>query len=301
MDERTEAERYLLDEIRRGSDEAWSQLVDRYQGRLTAFARGRVPKGTEPEDLVQETFLHFLRGLESYRAQASIETYLFVILRRRIAELHRGAPARACSMTVSEDASGIGQSAAAQDHTASWYARRDEQRDAARTALTTALRSLIHVMHQKLQLDDMQIVELVFYAQWPNQRIAAELKQDSNHVAVLKHRWLKQLHERVVQLLDHRLGDPSIPWDSPDILDSLLTEIWEDERLSCPKRSTVGGYVLHTLDDPWQGYVDFHIHRVGCPFCRANLDDLQAQSQQDPAPLRQRILQSTVGFFRKGV
>ncbi|HUB24284.1 MAG TPA: sigma-70 family RNA polymerase sigma factor [Tepidisphaeraceae bacterium] len=300
MDDRTEAERYLLDEIRRGSDEAWSQLVERYQGRLTAFARGRVPRGTDPEDLVQETFLHFLRGLEAFRAQASIETYLFVILRRRIAELHRGVPARVCSMTVSDDSSDIGQPASAGERTASWYARQAEQRDAARGALTTALRSLIHGMHQKLELHDMQIVELVFYAQWPNQRIAAELKEDANHVAVLKHRWLKQLRDRVLQLLDHRLGDPSIPWDSPDILDSLLTEIWEDERLSCPKRSTVGGFVLHTLDDPWQEYVNFHIHRVGCPFCRANLDDLQAQSQQDPAPLRQRILQSTVGFFRKG-
>src|SRR5580658_436233 len=98
MDERTEAERYLLHEIRRGSDEAWSQLVERYQGRLIAFARGRVPKGTDAEDLVQDTFLHFLRGLGNYRAQASIETYLFVILRRRVVELHRGRNSRVCAM-----------------------------------------------------------------------------------------------------------------------------------------------------------------------------------------------------------
>ena len=45
MNEWTEAERYMLDQIRRGSGEAWSQLVERYQGRLTAFARRRVPKG----------------------------------------------------------------------------------------------------------------------------------------------------------------------------------------------------------------------------------------------------------------
>jgi RNA polymerase sigma factor (sigma-70 family) len=300
MQERTEAERYLLDEIRRGSDSAWSQLVERYQGRLTAFARSRAPKGADAEDLVQDTFLHFLRGLANFREEASIETYLFLILRRRLAELHRGRPARLVGLQTPDESSDADPAIPSRDHTASWYARRDEQRDAARAALTTALRSLIQKMHDSLDMQDLQIVELVFYAQWANQKIAAELSVDADHVALLKHRWLKQLRDRVMPLIAHKLGELAVPWDTPEVLDSLLTEIWEDERPSCPKRSTVGGFVLHTLDDPWQSYVDFHINRLGCPFCRANLDDLQEQSRKDPAPLRHRILQSTVGFFRKG-
>lgn len=295
MNERTEAERHLLQEIRRGSSEAWSQLVERYQGRLTAFARHRVPRGTEAEDLVQDTFLHFLRGLAGYREEASIETYLFLILRRRIAELHRGRLGRVCSLPASGDASHAAENAPAPDPTASWYVRRDEQHDRARNALTTALRSLLHGMRENLELHDMQIVELVFYAQWPNQQIATELREDAGRVAVLKHRWLKQLRDCVTQLLAP--GEPAIPWDAPQTLDSLLTEIWEEERPSCPKRSTVGSYFLNTLDHPWQGYVDFHINRLGCAFCRANLEDFQKQNHQNPAPLRNRILQSTLGFF----
>jgi RNA polymerase sigma factor (sigma-70 family) len=295
MNERTEAERHLLEEIRRGSGDAWSQLVERYQGRLTAFARHRVPKGTEAEDLVQDTFLHFLRGLAGYREEASVETYLFLILRRRLAELHRGRLVRVCSLPTNDDASDAADNAPAPDPTASWYIRRDEQHDMARTALTTALRSLLHGMRENLELHDMQIVELVFYAQWPNQQIATELGEDAGRIAVLKHRWLKQLRDRVLQLLAQ--DEPAIPWDAPQTLDSLLTEIWEDERPSCPKRSTVGSYFLNTLDHPWQGYVDFHINRVGCSFCRANLEDFQKQNHQDPVPLRNRILQSTVGFF----
>ena len=294
MHEPTEAERYLLEEIRRGSDEAWSQLVDRYQGRLIAFARSRIPSTTEAEDLVQDTFLLFLRGLGNYRAQASVETYLFVILRRRLAEVHRGR-AKVFLSPMSGDSADAEKEMPAPDPTASWYVRRDEQRDAARSALTAALRSLIQRIHEKTDLRELQLLELIFYAQWPNQRIAAELPEEAGRVAVLKHRWLKQLQGQVAQ----RAGEAPIPWDSPEALDSLLTETWEEERPSCPKRSTVGGYVLSTLDDPWQAYVDFHINRLGCPFCRANLEDLQKQHRQDPAPLRHRILQSTVGFFRK--
>jgi hypothetical protein len=92
---------------------------------------------------------------------------------------------------------------------------------------------------------------------------------------------------------------PGLPWDSPDAIDSLLTETWEDLRPSCPKRSTVGGYVLGTLDEPWRHYIDFHINRLGCSFCRASLEDLQQQSRQNLGSLRRRILQSTVGFFHK--
>jgi RNA polymerase sigma factor (sigma-70 family) len=291
MTQWTEAERYMMDQIRRGSDEAWSQLVERYQGRLTAFARRRAPRNLDAEDLVQDTFLLFLRGLNQYREQASIETFLFVILRRRLAEVHRGKRIQVCELPQSDESSAGNVNLPAPDPTASWYVRRDEQREAAHAALGAALDELVHRMKEQTDLQDLSILEMVFYAQHPNQRIAAEMGMDANHIAVLKHRWIKQLHERVEQA--------TLPWDAPDAMDSLLTEIWEDQRPSCPKRSTVGGYVLNTLDEPWRRYVDLHINRLGCSFCRANLEDLQQQSRQDAGTLRHRILQSTVGFLRK--
>jgi RNA polymerase sigma factor (sigma-70 family) len=300
MREAAEAERYLLEEIRRGSGEAWSQLVNRYQGRLTAFARRRVPKGIEAEDLVQDTLLNFLKGLAGFRHDASVETYLFLILRRRIADLHRGRgePGGLEQSGNSSDA-GEPRLPASADHTASWYARRDEQRETAQAALTGALWALLNKMRDDVDLRDLKILELVFYAQWPNQRIAAELNENAGHVALLKHRWLKELARRVMQALGSDPGGALIPWDTPELLDSLLTEIWESERLSCPKRSTIGGFVLETLDEPWRDYVDFHLNRLDCSVCRANLEDLQEQSRQDPAPLHQRIMQSSIGFFRK--
>ena len=274
----------MLDEVRRGSGEAWSQLVDRYQGRLLAYSRRRVPRGTDAEDLVQDTFLQFLRGINNFRQEASLETFLFVILRRRLAEVHRGRKISACDLAEQDSLAGP-------DPTASRYARRGEQRQAAREALSDALASLVNRMHKKLDFRDLQIVELLFYAQRSNQQIAHQLNADPAHVALLKHRWIKELRDHVA----HRAR--KIPWDDPAALDCLMTQTWEEQRPSCPKRSTIGGFLLGTLDDGWQHYVDFHINALGCSFCRASLDDLRMQTQHGSDSLRRKIMQSTVGFF----
>ena len=83
MAELTQADRYLLEQIRRGDGDGWASLVSRYQGRLLAFARARLKQSADAEDIVQDTFFHFLKGLPNFREDASVETYLFTILRRR--------------------------------------------------------------------------------------------------------------------------------------------------------------------------------------------------------------------------
>jgi hypothetical protein len=54
-----------------------------------------------------------------------------------------------------------------------------------------------------------------------------------------------------------------------------LGAIWRRERVSCPTREQLGGYLLGAGDPELIEYVDFHLKTVGCPFCQANLDDLK--------------------------
>ena len=82
-------------------------------------------------------------------------------------------------------------------------------------------------------------------------------------------------------------------------LEQAVGRLWEQGRLSCPKRSTIGGYVLGTLDEPWLEYVHFHLQTLGCHFCRANLEDLEQANSTPRASLRRRIMESTVGFLHK--
>lgn len=53
--------------------------------------------------------------------------------------------------------------------------------------------------------------------------------------------------------------------------------IWRRERVSCPTREQLGGYLLGAGDPDLLDYVRFHLDVIGCPYCQANLDDLRQQ------------------------
>ena len=77
-----------------------------------------------------------------------------------------------------------------------------------------------------------------------------------------------------------------------------LGAIWHRARLTCPSRQQLGSYLLEALDPALAAYLQFHLDVVECPFCRANLDDLKAQSQAAHAAKasktrQHRILQSS--------
>ena len=57
MTDVSRAEQLLLEHVRQGSPDAWRQLVERYQGRLAAFARNKGINAADAEDMVQDTFL----------------------------------------------------------------------------------------------------------------------------------------------------------------------------------------------------------------------------------------------------
>ena len=77
-----------------------------------------------------------------------------------------------------------------------------------------------------------------------------------------------------------------------------LGAIWHRARLTCPGRQQLGSFLLDALDPDLADYIRFHIEVVECPFCRANLEDLEAQSQAATAAKasksrQHRILQSS--------
>jgi hypothetical protein len=79
-----------------------------------------------------------------------------------------------------------------------------------------------------------------------------------------------------------------------------LGAIWRRERITCPSRETLGSYLLQVLDEGEQDYIDFHLHTVCCPFCLANLADLQSLQKEPPPQSRERrrrIFQSSAGYL----
>ena len=296
----TKGEQYYLDRIRQGDGQAWSDFVSRYQGRLLRFARAKLPQRADAEDVVQETFIAFLRSIARYRGECDLETYLFSLMRRKIIDSYRSAGARRVCLIQDtgetdsdEPASDLLDVMPSPAQTASWYARADEQYDMQKAVLAEALNTLIDGMKKAVKLRDLQIIELLFYGQLPNKQVAHTMGLDEKAVALIKHRNLKQIRESVAQ--QKLSGEPS-----SEEFENLLTDLWENYRFSCPKRNTIGAYMLGTLEPGWHQYVDFHLNTLGCRFCRANLDDLQSQSRETQQEAFQaRIMESTVGFLHR--
>ncbi len=76
--------------------------------------------------------------------------------------------------------------------------------------------------------------------------------------------------------------------------------IWRRQRLSCPTREQLGSYLLGVLEEDLAGYIRFHLETVECPFCQANLVDLQEQQQGAASQKRrQRIFKSSAGYLKR--
>ncbi len=66
--------------------ETW---LDRYGEDLFAYAAARLPGREQAEDMVQETFLAALKGLDGFRGDSSERTWLFGIMKRKIVDFYR--------------------------------------------------------------------------------------------------------------------------------------------------------------------------------------------------------------------
>ncbi|MCU0918449.1 MAG: sigma-70 family RNA polymerase sigma factor, partial [Planctomycetes bacterium] len=201
----TKGEQYYVDRIRQGDGQVWSDFVSRYQGRLLRFARAKLPQRADAEDVVQETFIAFLRSIARYRGECDLETYLFALLRRKIIDSYRSAGARrVCLIQDAADADGREEGASdlldgmeSPVQTASWYARADEQYDRQKEVLAEALNELVNAMKKALKLRDLQVIELLFYGQLANKDVARTMGLDEKAIALIKHRNLKQIREHV--------------------------------------------------------------------------------------------------------
>ena len=73
----------LLERARSGDEEAFAALVRRHSPSLLRVAQMYVPSRAVAEDVVQETWLGVVRGLERFEGRSTFRTWLFRILVNR--------------------------------------------------------------------------------------------------------------------------------------------------------------------------------------------------------------------------
>jgi RNA polymerase sigma-70 factor (ECF subfamily) len=75
-----EDDRLLLERLRAGDEQAFEALVARHDGALRRVARSFVRTDSAADDVVQETWLGVVRGLNAFEGRSSLRTWIFRIL-----------------------------------------------------------------------------------------------------------------------------------------------------------------------------------------------------------------------------
>ena len=82
----------LARRAQKGSDDAFTELVLRYGGRLYAFLIQKNISSHDAEDLVQETFIKVYKNLHHYRSQSKFSPWIYTIATRLAVSWFRSRP-----------------------------------------------------------------------------------------------------------------------------------------------------------------------------------------------------------------
>jgi len=131
-----DADASLLRRLRDGDEQAFTTLVERYHSSMLRLALSFLPSRAVAEEVVQDTWLAVLRGLDRFEERSSLRTWLFTILVNRARSTGvreaRSVPVADAGPVV--DASRFGPSGAWAIPPEHWIEEAENRVDAARLA-----------------------------------------------------------------------------------------------------------------------------------------------------------------------
>ncbi len=191
MAQASEAERLLVERIKTQDSDAWQELIDRYEGRLLAYVRGRLPRQEQAEDVVQETFVGFLTSLPHYDLSRSLESYLLSIAAHKLTD-HLRYEGRRPTIPLTPRGSDDPEMTAASRGASSLFRSR-ERRHLEERALTRALQEQLVHYRARGDWDKLKCVELLFVRGWANKHVAEALGISEQKVANTKFEFIARL------------------------------------------------------------------------------------------------------------
>jgi RNA polymerase sigma-70 factor (ECF subfamily) len=192
----SESDRLLVREIRAGNSRAWEQLIERYEGRLLAFAIRRIRDRAASEDIVQETFIGFLNSLPNFDDKRELQTYLFTIAAYKITD-HLRRSGRRPALTGEKAEEQLAEAADSHQRAASSVARSHERREIESAALARALGQMLDQWRTKGEFLRIQVLELLFVKGWQNRDVAEFLKISEQQVANYRFAAAKKLGDQM--------------------------------------------------------------------------------------------------------
>jgi RNA polymerase sigma-70 factor (ECF subfamily) len=98
----------LVDALRAGDEAAFAWMLDRFQAPLLRTARMYVATDAQADEVVQETWLAVIKGIDRFEGRSSVKTWLYRILmniaRTKGARESRAVPFSSAPGALTEDA-----------------------------------------------------------------------------------------------------------------------------------------------------------------------------------------------------
>jgi RNA polymerase sigma-70 factor (ECF subfamily) len=196
-----DSETILVRRIREGADDAWEELIARYEGRLLAFVESRIGDRSSSEDVVQETFIGFLTSLPNFDDSRPLEGYLFSIASYKLTDFlrRRGRrPALPLSVGVSTEESSWQLAGSARP--ASSIVRSGERRGLEEKALAAVLKQLADAYKQRGEWQKLCCVESLLVRGQGNKQVAKLLGISQQDVANIKFDFLARIRKAIQRL-----------------------------------------------------------------------------------------------------
>jgi RNA polymerase sigma-70 factor (ECF subfamily) len=188
-----DSDKLIIEHIRRGDPTAWTQLIERYEGRLIAFAERRLRDRSLAEDVVQETFIGFLNSLPNYDENRDLQTYLFTIAAHKLTDQLRKL-GRHPLQNMPDGQEFFDQQMDSQKGVSS-IARSNERKGLESDAVTTVLREFIHAWKEQGDYTKIKVLELLFVKGWANKDVAAFLNIKEQQVANIRFAAVRKMND----------------------------------------------------------------------------------------------------------
>lgn len=180
----SESDKQLVKRIRTGESDAWQECINLFEGRLTAFARSRLSDQSSAEDIVQETFMGFLKALPNYDDNTPLESWLFSIAAHKLIDSMRRTGRRpTVPLLLPDSQGGGGREPSGGGRAASSMMRSHEKSFAESAVVEACMSNLIADFKKSGAWERLQCVELIFVLGWANKDVASRLNITEQAVA----------------------------------------------------------------------------------------------------------------------
>lgn len=284
-------------------DGEWLSVERQYSGRLLAYVSRRVPDKQAREDVLQETLLGAVRGIANYDALYTFEQYLFGICHNRTIDALRRRKLSTVQLDDDEERSSAVELLAPSHESPSRIVHGRELARRGKQLLGGVLRDWVQETWEQEEFTRLMVVEALFAGSWRNKDTWERFElRDETAVAGVKFRALKRMR----QMASDRDPDGALlPGlvravdDGETVLEFTVAQTWAEQRVSCPARYWLGRMLVSTLAAGPQGFIEFHLNEMQCPYCLANFEDLAAlEGDPEHSALLKRLERSTLTYLR---